>query len=32
VYGGVISKFVESLDIEQGIKDYADGYRKVFGK
>jgi len=32
VYGGVISKFIESLDIEQGIKDYADGYRKVFGK
>jgi len=32
VYGGVISKFVETRDIEQGLKDYVDGYRKVFGK
>jgi len=32
VYGGVFSKFAENTDIEQGIKDYADGYMKVFGK
>jgi len=31
VYGGVISKFVESLDVDQGVKDFADGYTKVFG-
>lgn len=32
VFGGVISKFVENRDIKQGMEDYADGYRKVFGK
>jgi glucose/mannose transport system substrate-binding protein len=32
VYGGMISKFAESLDVDQGVKDYAAAYNQVFGK